>query len=308
MKTYSTISFDVANNKFSADKVNGNYEIRGPLSVGFQITRRCNLGCIYCSEPNKGQRELSLPEIEKIMYNLSLGDTKVVKLTGGEPLLRKDVFQIVEIIKSFGMYVAMDTNATLIDENIAFLLAKHLIYVETTVDGTKSTHNKIRGSYNQVVAGIKCLSKYDIGILLATIVLEDSLENVKSVIRLSKEYNVKALKIMSPIPKGLGQRLPQNYLENKMVANNWEALCEYKEQVNPNLKMILLDWEKIGPGSVILIQPDGEVVGSPSIGEKECITPLGNLMDESILNMWSNYKYKSNHICKCLEQTIFWHQ
>jgi MoaA/NifB/PqqE/SkfB family radical SAM enzyme len=306
MKSYSKISFDVKNNKFSASKVNGSYEIKGPLSVGFQITRRCNLNCIYCSEPNIGQKELSLAEIEYIMHNLSKGGTKVVKLTGGEPLLRKDVFEIIEIVKNFGMHVAMDTNSTLIDNKIAKYLSENLIYVETTLDGMENMHNRIRGNYNQVLKGINNLSKYDIDILLATIVLDDCIENIKSVIDFSKNYNIRTLKIMSPIPKGLGENLPLEYLNNQLIIANWEVLCDYKERVNPNLKIILLDWNKIGAGSVILIHPDGQVAGSPSIGEKGCVTPLGNLMNESIIDMWNNYKHKSNHIHKCLEQSIFW--
>lgn len=306
MKNYSPISFDVKNNKFSAIPVNGSYETKGPLSVGFQITRKCNLKCVYCSEPFSGQEELDLPEIEKIMGNLASGDTRVVKLTGGEPLLRQDIFDIAGIIKSFGMHVAIDTNATLIDGPTAKLMSEKLMYVETTLDGTEEMHNKIRGNYRQVLKGIDNLSKYDIDIFLATIVLENPVENIRAVIDFSRNYNIKTLKIMSPIPKGRGKDVLAEYAGNQSVADYWESVCEYKKRVNPGLKLILLDWTKIGPGSVILIQPDGRVVGSPSIGEAGCITPLGNLRHESILTMWDAYKYKSNHICKCLEQTVYW--
>lgn len=307
MESYSNVSFDVVNNKFSADKINGSYKIRGPLSVGFQITRKCNLNCMYCSEPDMGQKEMSLLDIEKIMCNLSKGGTKVVKLTGGEPLLRKDVFEIIAIIRELGMYVAMDTNATLINDSTAKFLSENLIYVETTVDGTESMHNKVRGKYDKVLKGIKYLSNYGTKILLATIVLDNPIENIKSVINISKEFNVMTLKIMTPIPKGMGVNLSEKYFDNHYVLSNWDILCDYKDVINPDLKLILLDWNKIGPGSVILIQPDGLVVGSPSIGEKNCITPLGNLMNTSIIDMWKNYRYKLNHVNKCLEQSIFWH-
>ena len=75
--------------------------------------------------------------------------------------------------------------------------------------------------------------------------------------------------------------------------------------MHSNIKLILLDWITIGKGSVILIHPDGAVVGSPSVGEDGCVTHLGNLFNTSLKDMWAAYPYKDNHISKCVEESIY---
>jgi hypothetical protein len=66
----------------------------------------------------------------------------------------------------------------------------------------------------------------------------------------------------------------------------------------------MVDWRRVGKGSVILVNSDGEMVGSPSIGEKDCVTPLGNVLERSVEDMWEVYPYKNNHIRKYTGETV----
>lgn len=304
---YSDVSFLIDENHFKLTSVNGTYRTKGPLSVGFQITRRCNLRCIYCSEPYDIRKELELNDIEYIISELSSVDNKIVKLTGGEPLVRKDFFSIAELVRKANMFVAVDTNATFITEDVAKQLSETMLYVETTVDGRPDTHNSIRGRFDSVLKGIKNLSKFDVPLLFATVAMGECREDIKYVIKLADGLGVKTVKILTPIPKGRGKNLSSDLYETEYLTKIWDEICEFKDKLNTNLKLILLDWKTIGQGSVILIHPDGLMVGSPSFGEEGCITPLGNILKKSIHDMWNDYPHKINHISKCIEESIFRH-
>jgi len=62
IKEYSKVRYDPKNNLFYVTKINGEYITKGPLNVGFQVTRKCNLKCIYCSE-SPPLKDMSLNEI-----------------------------------------------------------------------------------------------------------------------------------------------------------------------------------------------------------------------------------------------------
>ncbi len=90
-----------------------------PYHCQFQVTRRCNLRCGYCcvwrSEPG---RELSLKEIELLARNLRLSGLKSVVITGGEPLLREDIVEIIGTLKKEKLIVRLQTNGLLLDSEL----------------------------------------------------------------------------------------------------------------------------------------------------------------------------------------------
>jgi MoaA/NifB/PqqE/SkfB family radical SAM enzyme len=306
-ENFSSVIFLPSENRFSTSDPNIFCNTKGPLSVGLQITRRCNLNCAYCSEPYTIRKELNLCEVEHVIRELSSAETKIVKLTGGEPLLRRDFFRIAELARKEGLHVAVDTNATLVTNDIAARLAETMLYVETTVDGLPSTHNKIRGRFDEVLVGIRRLSATGVPLLFATVACSESLADIKYVIKLADNFGVKTVKILTPIPKGRGTNLPERLFDANYLVESWNEICEYKAKINSNVKLILLDWKTVGKGSVVIIQPDGLVIGSPSRGEPGCITPIGNLFAQSLQEMWKGYPYKNNHIRKCLETSILLH-
>lgn len=90
----------------------------------FEVTERCNLDCEFCynvwlEKETPVHRELSLNEIEKVLCNISKAPGATgVTVTGGEPLLRSDVPEIVKLIKKSGLKVALATNGTLLTKDI----------------------------------------------------------------------------------------------------------------------------------------------------------------------------------------------
>jgi heme d1 biosynthesis radical SAM protein NirJ len=119
----------------------------GPVVI-WNLIRRCNLTCKHCysiSADTDFSGELSTAEIYAVMDNLKAFGVPVLILSGGEPLLRPDIFEISRRAKQMGFYVGLSTNGTLIDAtNIDRIAAIGYDYVGISIDGLKDTHDRFR--------------------------------------------------------------------------------------------------------------------------------------------------------------------
>jgi len=137
----------------------------GPLFV-WNVTAKCNLRCSHCyrdSEP--GAEDAGLPD-EKILSlvdEIKALNPPIVLLTGGEPLLRKNIFDIINKCRSTGLRVGLSTNGTLIDRNMARKINEAGVdYVGISIDGSEDLHDKFRGkkgAFNASWQGIKLLNE-----------------------------------------------------------------------------------------------------------------------------------------------------
>ena len=116
--------------------------------VIWNLIRRCNLTCKHCysiSADNDFPGELSTDEVFAVMDDLKRFRVPVLILSGGEPLLRPDIFDIAQRAKEMGFYVGLSTNGTLIDEgNIERIAAVGFDYVGISLDGIGATHDRFR--------------------------------------------------------------------------------------------------------------------------------------------------------------------
>jgi heme d1 biosynthesis radical SAM protein NirJ len=133
----------------------------GPVVV-WNLTRRCNLTCKHCysiSADTDFPGELSTREVFAVMDDLKAFGVPALVLSGGEPLLRSDVFDISRRAKDMGFFVALSTNGTLIDEgNIAPIAAVGYDYIGVSLDGIGATHDRFRrkdGAYEASLRGIR---------------------------------------------------------------------------------------------------------------------------------------------------------
>ena len=110
----------------------------GPVVI-WNLIRRCNLSCEHCysiSSDKDFAGELSTAEACSVMDDLRAYGVPVLILSGGEPLLRPDIFELAQRAKSMGFYVGLSTNGTLIDAgNIERIAATGFDYVGVSLDG-----------------------------------------------------------------------------------------------------------------------------------------------------------------------------
>ncbi|NGZ06822.1 MAG: heme d1 biosynthesis radical SAM protein NirJ [Magnetococcales bacterium] len=133
----------------------------GPVVV-WNVIRRCNLACAHCysaSADREFRGELTLEECCRVLDDLKRSGVSALILSGGEPLLRPDLFELAEHARSLGFYLGLSSNGTLMDANMAKRIAQAgFDYVGVSLDGMESHHDKMRGvagSFQRSVAGIR---------------------------------------------------------------------------------------------------------------------------------------------------------
>ncbi len=135
----------------------------GPVVI-WNLIRRCNLTCKHCyalSADHDYEGELSTSEVFGVMDDLKGYRVPVLILSGGEPLMRPDIFEIAERAKAMKFYTGLSTNGTLIDEAMADrVAATGFDYVGISLDGLQPTHDKFRrldGAFDRSLAAVRHL-------------------------------------------------------------------------------------------------------------------------------------------------------
>ena len=121
---------------------------RRPIIV-WNITRTCNLRCVHCysdSDARKYPGELSTEEAKRVIDDLASFRVPALLFSGGEPLLRPDLLELLEYATGKGLRITLSTNGTQIDGIIAAKLkALGLSYIGISLDGIGETNDRFRG-------------------------------------------------------------------------------------------------------------------------------------------------------------------
>lgn len=133
----------------------------GPVLI-WNLVRRCNLTCKHCysiSADKDFPGELSTEEVLRVMDDLKTARVPVIILSGGEPLLRPDLFAIARRAKELGFYLGLSSNGTLMNDRIVAAIADTgFDYVGISLDGLGATHDRFRrrvGAYDAALSGLR---------------------------------------------------------------------------------------------------------------------------------------------------------
>lgn len=157
------------------------------------ITEECNLACNHCWLSAKPYRTVKYeyPTFNDyktfIRQAIPLG-LLGIKISGGEPLLRTETLQLIEVAANEGIACMVETNGTLISEGMARFFEKTKVFVAISLDGAKpETHDRqrgLKGAFEKTLNGIRTLSKYQIPLEIITAVSEDNVNEIDGVIRI----------------------------------------------------------------------------------------------------------------------------
>ncbi len=168
----------------------------GPVVI-WNLIRRCNLTCKHCysiSADRDFPGELDLDEVYTVMDDLKSFGVPVLILSGGEPLLRPDIFSISERAKALGFYVGLSTNGTLIEPgNIDAIAAVGYDYVGVSIDGMRATHDKFRrkeGAFDASIRGIELCHDRGIKVGLRFTMTQDNARELPELLALMDELAV----------------------------------------------------------------------------------------------------------------------
>ncbi len=137
---------------------------RRPVTV-WGATRRCNLACIHCYSDSANREysgELTTREAKTMIDDLSRFSVPVMLISGGEPLIRKDIFELAEYAGDQGLRIVFSTNGTLINKEVARRIQKvGVSYVGISLDGMEENNDRFRGkksAFKQAMEGFRnCL-------------------------------------------------------------------------------------------------------------------------------------------------------
>lgn len=165
--------------------------------VIWNLIRRCNLTCKHCyttSTDINFPNELSTAEIYTVMDDLKAFKVPVLILSGGEPLLHPDIFDISRHAKNMGFYVALSTNGTKISaDNIDEIASINYQYIGVSLDGIKDTHDqfrRVKGSFDQALHGIQLCLEKDIKVGLRFTLTQDNAQDFPALLQLMDDHNI----------------------------------------------------------------------------------------------------------------------
>ena len=165
-----------------------------PILAIFEITLRCNSACGYCDLPlNQGRYEMSRAEIFRVFSHLYEEGLRVVFVQGGEPLLRKDLPDILDDLSSIGFTISLITNGTKLTSGLLARIARHPISLSISLDTLdRQRYRIIRGAEQLplVLQGIDLLDEYPHPKYLTCIVSEVNRDEVLDVIRFARNHGM----------------------------------------------------------------------------------------------------------------------
>ena len=279
-----------------------------------ELTTRCNERCLHCGSycGEKNETELSVEQYKKFLDDVKRNfdiNKFLLCITGGEPLIRKDFFCIMDYANSLGYNWGMTSNGILIDKNVAEKLAfVGMKTISISIDGLEKTHDSFRqtpGGYNKAMAGIQNL--IDVGkfkhIQITTVVTHQNIVELDELFNIIKDINIDSWRVVNMEPMGRAKDHPEllltkedyiklfNFIKNKRLAGYpVEYGCSH--YLGLEFEHEIRNWYFLcsaGTG-VASITTTGDIVSCLDI-ERRPEFIQGNIFNDNFKDVWYN-KFK----------------
>jgi len=295
----------------------------GPVVV-YNCTVQCNLNCLHCyswSSKNNSHRELTTEQAKGLLKQLAEYNCPVVLFSGGEPLLREDIFELIADARHLGMRAVLSTNGTLIDERKADRLAQAGVnYTGISIDGIEDFHDRFRGtkgSFAAALAAIENCQKARIKTGLRFTITKDNSPQVPAVFDIAANAGIRRICFYHLIRTGragsLDNQLPTGHQTRQVLDLIIEKTTDF---VHNGLVDEVLTVGNHADGAYLLLKMLGEqnnladsarrvllaAAGNRTGQNIACIGPdgsvhpdqfwqnyaLGNIKDDSFSRIWNN--------------------
>ena len=302
-----------------------------------ELTVRCNERCLHCGSRcgDVASDELTVEQYRTFLEQVKEDMTtkgKMLDITGGEPLLRKDFFDIMGAAHELGFEWGMTTNATLIDDSVARDLKRTgMATISVSIDGLEDTHDEFRRTpkgYERAMNGIESLIR--VGgfehIQVTTVVTHKSIKELDELFRIFNEMDIDSWRVVNMEPMGRAKQHPEliltpddyrylfEFIRNKRIAG--EPVCygcshylgmEYEREVR--------DWYYLCTAGLYTasIAANGDIMACLDI-ERRPEFVQGNILTDRFSEVWKN-KFQifrrdladDNEVCSKCDQKEFCH-
>ncbi len=178
----------------------------GPIVTLWSITDKCNLNCKHCFvSQNQIKEEISYIEACKIIDQLYEAKNFLLGFSGGEALLKKDIFKIMKYASDKGMNIALASNGTLITKEVAMKIKEAGVqYIQISIDGLEEIHDIIRGKgmFKKAINGIKNCIEIGLYVSMDVVATRLNVSQINDLIKLAKSLRVQKFEILDFIPSG----------------------------------------------------------------------------------------------------------
>jgi radical SAM protein with 4Fe4S-binding SPASM domain len=218
--------------------------IYAPFLVVWDFTHKCNLSCKHCYS-NSGvasNQELTTKEALDVVDQLADFGVTALAFSGGEPLTRKDFFEVASHAVERGLYVSVATNGTLLTkENVQKLKQARVNYVEISIDGaTAQTHDGFRGvpgAFEKAIAGLKNCVEADLCVCIATTATKSNIDEMPQILELAEELGAERFTYFNFIPTGRGKEL---YGQDLAPEEREKLMLFLLDKMSKNCKVTIL--------------------------------------------------------------------
>ncbi|MFC1761963.1 radical SAM protein [Planctomycetota bacterium] len=282
-----------------------------PRIVAFEVTRRCRFSCVHCrSEASRVRdgEDLTTAQCIRIMHKLAAYCKSVVVLTGGEPMEREDIYDLMEAGQAVGHRMALASSGYPITDDTARKLKDcGLLTLSFSLDGIDAhTHDAFRGTrgaYRAVLSAIGSAQKQGLLYQINTAVTRQNLEQVMQIAELAQDLGAYCFNPFILVPTGRGSDIktemisPQSYEELLVALAEMRLTGTFDVRVScgPQFQRILNQQGKQqGPGKR---QPTGCSAGKQFAfinyrgGVQPCgflNLPVGNLLENDFKDIWEH--------------------
>lgn len=204
----------------------------GPVVV-WNCTARCNLRCLHCysSAHNcDGGEQMSTPQAARFIGDLAESGVPVILFSGGEPLLRGDLFELAGLASNHGLRTALSTNGTLIDDKKADALQKTgFAEVGISIDGTSATNDRFRGkegAYAGAMRGIRHCVKRGIRVSLRLTITAYNHGELPAIFDLIEAEGIGRVCFYHLAYSGRGDSLREQDVTHSQARRALDIICE----------------------------------------------------------------------------------
>lgn len=187
---------------------------RAPITVAWEITRACALACRHCravAQPKRDARELTTEEGFDLIDDIAAMGTKVLVITGGDPLMRRDVFRLMAHGASRGLRIGFSPSVTALLRRPALekALDSGMTMLHISLDGPAAeVHDGfrgVRGSFDRTLEVLRIASELEVELQVGTTVTRCNLAHLPSITTLLEGYRVSMWSVFFLVPTGRGQ-------------------------------------------------------------------------------------------------------
>jgi radical SAM family uncharacterized protein len=275
--------------------------VRAPLFCGHKLTYNCNLKCKMCPFWKRTNKDLSIDKEKAVLKRIYDSGACAIAFEGGEPLLRKDLSEILAFSRSLPLQTSLITNGTLLESKIDEV-AQYIngaIYV--SLDGLEKTHDAIRGvsgCFKKAIQGITAASK-KVPVIINTTILRENVHEIEDLVKLTRRLNVKISVAIAHEYYNIKASTPAGFKIRELTGK----LVELKKRGYPLINSVgyfgVIAKEKkwiCKPWSTINVSPEGYLV-LPCYVRNEYGKTV-SVFDISIKNAMANFDWKDTQNCR----------